>query len=82
MKTLITIIVAAMLSTSCSKSDPGPQMGCMTGIPKGYTNRGLIRCCTQAQYLAGGNVTAGGIANFSDFTSITWTPTSDCATCK
>lgn len=80
MKNLIYILLFA--ATACSKSDPGPQQGCMTGIPKGYTNRGLIRCCTQAQYQAGNNVAIGGTANFSDFTNVTWVATSDCATCK
>ena len=67
---------------ACKEEDNGPQMGCMTGIPKGYTNRGLIRCCTREQYLAGSNVAAGGTPSFKDFTSIKWEATSDCAKCK
>jgi hypothetical protein len=75
----VLLLVAAM---GCAKEEAGPQMGCMTGIPKGYTNRGLIRCCTKEQYLAGNNVAAGGIASFTNYTSVTWTPISNCSDCK
>lgn len=75
----ILLLVAAM---GCTKEEAGPQMGCMTGIPKGYTNRGLIRCCTKEQYLAGSNVAAGGIASFTNYTSVTWTPVANCSDCK
>ena len=79
MKKLIYILL--FVAISCSKSDPGPQMGCMTGL-NGAGTRVLIRCCTNAQFVAGGNVSAGGIASFSSYTQVTWVATSDCTTCK
>lgn len=74
----ILLLVAAI---GCTK-ETGPQMGCMTGIPKGYTNRGLIRCCTKEQYQAGNNVAAGGTANWTQFTNHQWTPIDNCNNCK
>lgn len=82
MKRSIAILLLIVSSMSCTKEDNGPQMGCMTGIPKGYTKRGLIRCCTKDQYNAGGNVAAGGIASFSNYTSVTWTPVAKCSDCQ
>jgi hypothetical protein len=79
-KALLILLIAAAMG--CAKEETGPQMGCMTGIPKGYTNRGLIRCCTKEQYLCGNNVKCGGIASYSDFTSVTWTPVAKCGDCQ
>jgi len=81
MKKTIFILALLAIAASCTK-ETGPQMGCMTGIPKGYTNRALIRCCTKEQYQAGNNVAAGGIASFTNYTSVTWTPVANCNDCK
>jgi hypothetical protein len=81
MKRLLTILFTFTL-ISCS-DDSGPQMGCMTGIPKsGGTERVLIKCVTKKSFLAGNNVSEGGTANFANYTNHEWKPVSDCSKCK
>lgn len=74
---------ALCISLSCSEDgEKGPQIGCMTGLPKsGGTDRELIRCCTKEQALAGDNVAAGGIARAKNYKNISWTPVNDCSEC-
>jgi len=82
MKTKVfAMLLAVLLLAGCSE-DPGPQMGCMTGIPKvGDPVRTFMRCCTKQEYLAGNNVERGGISYFSNYTDHEWKPVSDCSKC-
>jgi hypothetical protein len=61
------------------QEDPGPQMGCSTGIRDG--ERKLLRCSTKEEHLAGSNVNAGGVSYFQNYTRHEWEPVRDCQIC-
>jgi hypothetical protein len=71
-----------LILASCDKDDPGPQLGCSTGVRKSSGQRELIRCCTKEQHLSGDNVNEGGVSSFSFFTNHEWTAVSDCSECQ
>lgn len=82
MKSIFLILFLALsVATSCKK-DAVTGKGCLTGLYKGGSgDRIFIRCCTQAEYQAGSNVTAGGTSDLGNYTSIQWTPIDNCASC-
>lgn len=84
MKTkLITILLVILLVAGCSEENPGPQMGCMTGVPKvGDPVRTFIRCCTQEDFYGGSNPAAGGTTDWNYYTDHEWKAVSDCDKCK
>jgi hypothetical protein len=63
---------------ACSDDDESSNIGCQTGIPKGSTDRVLIRCSTQQEHLAGNNVNAGGLSTFTNYTQHQWAKCGDC----
>ena len=71
-----------MLLLSCKEDDPGPQMGCSTGIRKSTGNREVIRCCTQQDHLAGDNISQGGTDRFTLYLDHEWYEVSDCSECN
>lgn len=79
MKRLITIVMLAF-AIACNQEDPGPQMGCSTGMRNG--TRHLLRCCTREQWLAGNNEAAGGISYFQNYTDHQWKSVKDCKECQ
>lgn len=82
MKALKLLFIIVVLSLSgCDDEPEGPQMGCLTGVVKGGTSRVLIRCCTKEEYLAGGNVNAGGTSNWSNYESHQWVKVDKCGDC-
>lgn len=78
---LIALILFVFMFIGCAKDDPGPQMGCLTGLT-GNGTRVTIRCCTKEQFQAGSNVNAGGTSNWSTYTSHEWKAVSDCSQCQ
>jgi hypothetical protein len=83
MKTLITIILILALAVSCNNEEPGPQMGCQTGILKGgSTARVTIRCCTKEQHQAGDNTKIGGTNLFTYYSQVKWEAIDKCENCK
>lgn len=81
--TLAFIMVLFSMLLSCSKAEVKPVIprGCQSAVnSKG--ERVNLRCCTEEEYQAGSVVSAGGIANYSDYYAHIWTPVSDCDKCK
>lgn len=78
MKKLIFIL--ALIAAGCSDEEVTTNKGCQTGVIKtDPTNtRTFIRCCTQAEALAGNNVAAGGTASYTYYNSVKWEKCSDC----
>lgn len=78
MKKLLFII--AFIAAGCSEEEIKTNKGCQTGIVKNdpTNTRSFIRCCTQAEALAGNNVAAGGTASFIYYNAVTWEKCSDC----
>ena len=57
--------------------------GCQVGWLKGTTTYVLIRCATNAQYIAGDNIEAGGIPlDAYEPGSIAFTPMTECDFCS
>lgn len=77
---LIIAVVAGLIYflVGCSEDEPTTDQGCLTGIRNGTTDRVFIRCCTRKEYLAGDNTTAGGTANWSNYTNHQWAACPDC----
>jgi hypothetical protein len=78
MQRVITTILVCILMIGCSDDEPATDQGCLTGIPKAGWNRVLIRCCTNKQYLAGSNTSAGGTSSWDLYTGHQWAKCSDC----
>lgn len=76
------IIVIFFLLLACKEDGPDPQpqtdKGCMTGISKSSGKLELIRCCTNAEFLAGSNVGAGGTSQYEAYTNHKWERCSQC----
>lgn len=73
MKHVVFIFLASLFACSDDDSNSASSKGCLTGIPKsGSQNRVLIRCCTNQEYLAGSNTSAGGTSDWDAFKSHKW----------
>jgi hypothetical protein len=77
MKTIALILLTFLLS--CSE-DPGPQMGCSTGVRDG--KRHLLRCSTFDEHIAGNNVARGGISYFGNYSQHQWEKVKNCKECE
>ena len=80
MKLKVLSVCFLLLIGSCKEEDPGPQLGCSTGMRDG--ERKLLRCCTQKEHLAGNNEAAGGVSYFNNYTQHQWEPVSNCKKCE
>lgn len=70
-----------ILLSACKEDEPTPattDQGCMTAV-NGNGDQVFLRCCTQKQFSAGSNVSQGGYANWSTYTSHKW---EKCAQCQ
>jgi hypothetical protein len=78
------LIIAILIMFSCSEEAPEPQMGCITGVSKSDPSgeRVSMGCRTREQFLAGDNVSAGGVSYFGNYTQHQWKAVSDCDKCK
>lgn len=77
---VLSIMLLLFASVSCSEDQANPlnETGCFTAIPKGGTERVLVKCCTLKDYQAGSNTNIGGTASWSDYTDHRWASCSDC----
>lgn len=72
------ILILALAFFSCSDDDDPTDKGCLTGVPKGQTERILIKCSTHDQYLAGSNTGAGGTSAWDSYSGHKWEKCGDC----
>lgn len=70
-------IVVLLFVIGCSETEK-ELIGCTTGIPKGETERVLIRCSTKKQFLAGNNTSQGGISYWNSYTGHKFEECSNC----
>jgi hypothetical protein len=79
---LFLIIFLSLLFFGCEQPDGLGDKGCQVGQLIGTTKYVLIRCATNAQYVAGDNVAAGGISlSAYEPGSIAFTPVVNCSQC-
>lgn len=82
MKHLKLICIIALLILGCREEEAQIQMGCLTAIRAGGTEREFIRCCTYDQFMAGTNADLGGTPILIYYGSEEWEPVSDCGQCQ
>jgi hypothetical protein len=76
------IIIGSVFIISCDTEPNEPQHGCLTGINKSTNVRGLLRCCTRQEFLAGSDVSNGGTSNWDVYTQHQWKAVKNCNECQ
>jgi len=77
----LLVVLCLLLSCKNESVEPVPSLGCARAISK-TTGAAMARCCTREEFLAGSNVSAGGVPYYNNYKDWTWAVVATCKECQ